>query len=350
MKKGLKICYFTSDTLSGCHYYRSAVPAKYLKRLGHSVDIRTDFPICIPKTGENAGKPCLVEDDIKQYDVIYFQRSYKDNPLYFVSMVKFAKENNIVVAYDIDDNYKNIPEHNPVYAVYGKDSTRKLIEFFIDNADVFTVTTGALRDMSKQARPIVFKNSLDFEVWDKAFEKRPVKRDLPTIGFAGGASHFQDLKMVEPVIRHFVESKMAHFVCMGIDPKFDFNYEFVPWNNNVARYPFHLAKKGFDIGICPLADDDFNDYKSNLKWLEYSSLKIATVASYKRPYYEIKHGINGMLCETIDDWYRNLTELLTKTKLRTYIANNAKTYVHKHYNAAENTAMLEDILSKKARR
>lgn len=337
----LKIAIYTNDLNSGCHYYRAEVPSKYLRKLGHTVDIKTEFPIVNTDDG-----PKILSDEIDKYNLLLFQRSYKENPYYLTSILNYAKKNDIAVSYDLDDNVTDIPSWNPASSVFLNYSMQKLINFFITNSDKMTVASPALQEQYKVVKPALLRNSLDFEIWDKANDKDRIKRDIPTIGFAGGASHFRDLQMVKKTIKRLVKEKKAKFVCMGIDPKFDFDYEFYEWNPKCTRYPFQLAKLGIDIGIAPLLHDKFNQYKSNLKWLEYSAINIATIASYEKPYYEIKHGINGMLCEKEEDWYENLTELINNKKLKTYISNNAYKYVYKHYDASKYVKKWEKLYIK----
>jgi glycosyltransferase involved in cell wall biosynthesis len=98
-------------------------------------------------------------------------------------------------------------------------------------------------------------------------------------------------------------------------------------------YPELLSKQKWDIGIAPLIDDVFNRGKSHIKWMEYASYKIPTVASNVYPYYKdiqgtktIEDGVTGYLCEP-KEWYEKLEKLVLDNNLRNRIGENAYYYV-----------------------
>tara|TARA_R110002167_G_scaffold153010_10_gene347146 strand:+ start:62 stop:391 length:330 start_codon:yes stop_codon:yes gene_type:complete len=80
-----------------------------------------------------------------------------------------------------------------------------------------------------------------------------------------------------------------------------------------------------DIGICPLIDNLFNRSKSNLKWLQYSALGAATVASDLDPYKDIEDGVDGVLVEeTQEAWSDAIMSLLKDDKKRVSMGNEAR--------------------------
>jgi glycosyltransferase involved in cell wall biosynthesis len=106
------------------------------------------------------------------------------------------------------------------------------------------------------------------------------------------------------------------------------------WSKGVEfdRYPSTLAFMHFDIGLAPVTSARFNQAKSNLKWLEYSSIGVPTVASKVYPYEKsIEHGVTGYVCETEADWYQALTTLVNDAALRQRIGAQAKAHVWAHW-------------------
>ena len=79
----------------------------------------------------------------------------------------------------------------------------------------------------------------------------------------------------------------------------------------------YLHKIDFDIGLAPLAETQFNHYKSGIKVIEYSSRGIPWIASKVSSYTDIcdEWNIEGRLCMNKNDWLENL-EQLTNEKER----------------------------------
>ena len=93
-----------------------------------------------------------------------------------------------------------------------------------------------------------------------------------------------------------------------------------------------------DISLAPLEDYVFNYSKSNIKYIEASILSIPSVCS-PRPTFSrvIKHGENGFLCETMEEWQDVLNELVASAELRQKIGHQAHLSVYEHY-SPENIA------------
>ncbi|WP_147198805.1 glycosyltransferase [Pantoea sp. CCBC3-3-1] len=106
-----------------------------------------------------------------------------------------------------------------------------------------------------------------------------------------------------------------------------------------------------DISLAPLEDYIFNYSKSNIKYIEASILSIPSVCS-PRPTFSrvIKHGENGFLCETPQEWEDVLMQLIESETLRTKVGAQAYHSVYEHY-LPENIAheQVKNIISDYAR-
>ena len=185
-----------------------------------------------------------------------------------------------------------------------------------------------------------FMNQLDFE--DYRWNVFPDKQDKTVIGFMGSASHAPDLGMVKKVIQrilkeydvefHFVGSTFSEF---GFDDRIKFFTSTKHGTKNKVElqgeffdsedYPRFMAS--WDIGIIPLLDEPFNRGKSDLKFLEYSRLKIPSVVSNISTYRTVQDGVTGLLAGNEEQWYRQLVKLITSEKRRMEIGNAAYEYV-----------------------
>jgi glycosyltransferase involved in cell wall biosynthesis len=72
-----------------------------------------------------------------------------------------------------------------------------------------------------------------------------------------------------------------------------------------------------DIGVYPLLPNDFNDCKCGFKALEYMACGIPVVATPNPANREIiRHGIDGLLPDTPDEWRHALVRLADDTQMR----------------------------------
>jgi glycosyltransferase involved in cell wall biosynthesis len=89
---------------------------------------------------------------------------------------------------------------------------------------------------------------------------------------------------------------------------------------------------GYDVGLAPLLDVVFNRCKSNVKWLEYSAMGLATIATDLPPYSEsIEHEHSGLLVQPDANAFREAMHRLTvDCELRRSLKRNAERLTRKH--------------------
>jgi glycosyltransferase involved in cell wall biosynthesis len=251
---------------------------------------------------------------------------------------------------EIDDNILSTPTYNPANAVYGQGSNfRALAIEQFRLSDAMVVSTPYLKEVYSEfcENIYVVPNSLDFRIWDNLKHRR--NKDLIRIGWAGGASHDEDLRIIEPVMRKILAKHPSVRFCFvhGI-PSFFKGIEGVEAVHDftrIDRYPQFLASRAFDIGIAPLVDNSFNRGKSNLRWLEYSGLKIPTVASKVGHFAEtITQAEDGLLCETEQDWMDSLEWLISDEVARRKIGKNANRKARADFNADSNIQIYREAL------
>ena len=93
---------------------------------------------------------------------------------------------------------------------------------------------------------------------------------------------------------------------------------FMPW----TELPKIISS--IDINIAPLENTIFNEAKTENKWTEASLCKVVTVASNIGAFKTcIKDGEDGLLCDTIEDWYNKLNKVIVDKEYRNKIANAA---------------------------
>jgi hypothetical protein len=90
-----------------------------------------------------------------------------------------------------------------------------------------------------------------------------------------------------------------------------------------------LSESRIDIGLAPLHDTPFNRAKSDIKYLEYSAVGAATIASPVAPYQASVRHDRGILVtpNTPEAWSRAILRLVEDTRLRQKLAVNAHEWV-----------------------
>jgi glycosyltransferase involved in cell wall biosynthesis len=96
-------------------------------------------------------------------------------------------------------------------------------------------------------------------------------------------------------------------------PVSDLRWSFIPWN--AADEP--AMSNWFDIGLMPLADDEFQKGKCGLKLLQYMAAGLPAIASPAGVNSEIVvHGSTGFLAGSPEEWMASLKTLASSRTLR----------------------------------
>jgi len=218
--------------------------------------------------------------------------------------------------------------------------------------DAVTVTTEELRQqlLSYNENIYVLPNCVDIDLWKPA---KIEKDGRLRITWHGGCSHYLDLLSVQDSLTRIAQ-KHDHvkYVMCGYEFRGVFKdvrddqYEFHNWVSTSA-HPYKQALLNADIAIIPLNNDLFNRCKSAIKWVEYSSLEIPSVAVGIPPYEpEIEHGKTGLLYETEEEFENCLERLIDYPMTRMDIGSSARNYISDKFNAQSKAELWADAYKK----
>ncbi len=174
------------------------------------------------------------------------------------------------------------------------------------------------------------------------------------IGYAGGTlTHQQDFRTALPalvrILREFPETILTVFPDSLLMHEFP---ELLPFHSRIetrgkvqiTELPFEINR--FDINIAPLEVNPFCEAKSELKYFEAALLRIPTVATATQPFRQsIRHGYNGFLASSENDWYESLKILVTDPSSRTAMGEAAYFHVQYHFSAEQRIHLLFRILN-----
>ena len=132
----------------------------------------------------------------------------------------------------------------------------------------------------------------------------PVKQDYelhdpPRLLWLGGRSHYDDLELLDKLLRPLSRVHPFELHLMGYAPEdkrlFRGMNVIRHEGASVHEYRRKAAEIDADIGLCPLVDNQFNRCKSHLKYLDYGISGLPVMASAVEPY--VRYTRAAMLLE-----------------------------------------------------
>jgi glycosyltransferase involved in cell wall biosynthesis len=116
----------------------------------------------------------------------------------------------------------------------------------------------------------------------------------------------------------------------------------MPWRN----LPGFI--RSIDVSLAPLElNNRFTEAKSELKYFEAGLVEVPTVASDIPSYrFAIRHGHNGFLCSTKDDWFNALETLVLDRSLREGMGKEARQDAVQRYSTRARAPELQTVLAK----
>lgn len=213
--------------------------------------------------------------------------------------------------------------------------------------DALTASTRPLAQaMREHFRPVLLvPNTFDHATLARSVEavaavSREKSPDVVRLGYASGTlTHQKDFQRastgVAACLRANPHTRLVLFRKPGADlldlrefPEFDGLEEQIEWRDfvSMAELPAEVAR--FDINLAPLeAGNRYVEAKSELKYFDAALVRVPTVASPTRPYAAaIRHGVNGFLAESPEDWKESLQQLVNDASLRRRVGEMA----HRH--------------------
>jgi glycosyltransferase involved in cell wall biosynthesis len=301
----------------GTGYYRFWQPWTQLARhSGHEV--------LLPPPGEHQDVT-LDEDEVAVFDLVAQQRPGGKHGLR--DWRRWREHTNLV--FEADDNLLE-PDPSGLPHLLS-DGLRDSITECLRLADLVTCSTEPLAEVFRahNDRVTVIPNHIHE---DTLRIERPY-RDRVTVGWAGGATHLQDLVLVQQPIRDLYDWRSnvpfdLHLVGMDYRPLFGGRGRYTTWQPDIWDY---YRAVDFDIALCPLADTPFNRCRTPIKALEMAALGIPVLASDVDPYRGfVVDGVTGYLCRTPDDWADRLRELIHDPEAREELGAKARQLAADH--------------------
>jgi glycosyltransferase involved in cell wall biosynthesis len=286
-------------SMNGCHWYRNFQPYQEIKRqdLAEVVTIVEDDVIHFQD---------LVSEAISRADYIVGRFCHNK---YIQWIDKYFPGKKVII--DNDDYVFNPNPYGDMYQNYGTRevkhgkewlwkegdnfSIKKNVERIkedlelIKRADVLTVSTPRLKELYKHPNTKIVYNALDLSIWKPYKIEKESKYEF-RIGWSGGATHYGDLYTIKNDLEYITKkySNVKLVISGTVFPPLYKNInksqlEFYPWID-ISAHPYRTILNTLDLAIIPIEKNEFNKCKSCIKWYEFSSIGVPTIATNYPPY------------------------------------------------------------------
>lgn len=258
------------------------------------------------------------------------------------------------IIYSLDDNYFDLAFDKIAWPTR---ETLSIVTFLLRQSDAVLVTTPALRQRLVDYNPniLVLPNQLDERllVMRNPDITSRIDSNRITIGYMGTFTHDEDFMLVIPALKsiHQRYPGRIEVQVIGVISREETKKElqalpirYVYPRPEEHEYPLFMlwftGHVNWDIAISPLQNTQFNNCKSDIKFLDYASIGAAGIYSQSPVYSStVHHQQNGWLAENSPDaWVEALETLIKDTPLRLSIARNATGYLYKERILAQHAA------------
>jgi glycosyltransferase involved in cell wall biosynthesis len=268
---------------------------------------------------------------LQSSDILIIQRQF--DPI-AVNTVKGLTELSKIIISEIDDNLWSIPTNTPIISKFWTKENIRGFEKILGMSKAVTVSTPRLAKLVKEFndRVYVIPNLV-------VMEPNYIKKDYGKIriGWAGSDSHLmdftEDIQQALLDIKDKYKEKVDIFMFGASPEKLFTHVSFYPFTDPHI-YMTKLQELGIDIGLVPNRPNLFNECRSNIKFLEYSSVKAVTVADNIESYRtSINNGENGILIKKSNrnGWFKAIQDLIENEQDRRRMADNAFKYCYENY-------------------
>lgn len=293
--------------------------AARLRARGHDVTT-TEVPVSL--TGRLRLLGCAA-----RHDLVLLQKKLFPAP--FVRLLGHA---NPRLIFDVDDAVM-FHEIERGQAVTGKYFRRFAATAAVSK--VVVAGNACVADYARVCRPAVgdgvavLTTPIDTARLSAKQENAPQDRFI--IGWIGTKGNLHQLLPLTDALRTLQETvpnaKLRIIADTGLELA-GVRTEFRPWAADEEEAALH----GFDVGIMPLADNLWNRGKGGFKLLQYMAAGLPAVASPVGINTEIiRHGENGFLAKSKEEWLGCLSVLAHQPGLRQRIGQAARRTVESDY-------------------
>jgi len=169
------------------------------------------------------------------------------------------------------------------------------LKTIFDLVDIVTVSTEEMADWVRsykcKGKVVVVPNFVPKSIY-KPYEISKKVNDKPHVVWAGSGNHYSDkdkgdFEVIYDLINNTIDEFKWTLLGVRTLPSWlshlDKKINLVPWSP-IVGFPMTLKSLNADFGLAPLAQNIFNEAKSNIKLIDYWSADLVTITSKMKPY------------------------------------------------------------------
>ncbi len=271
---------------------------------------------------------------------------------YGSAIVAWARRNHVSVIYQLDDDLLSVPISlgERKHAYHNAPERLASVRALLTGSTLVYASTERLRERLLNHFPDLPVVAGPINCSGRVI-RTPVKGRARILGYMASADHLPNLQMILPAIVTLLDRHpQITFELFGSIPipsdleRFGERVRKVPPVSSYETFLQRFGERGWDIGICPLEPTEFNLTKSNNKWIEYTSLGIAVVATAKMIYDDCCADGCGILAEGTDSWLAALEMLVTDDDARIAMVAQAQDKLETVYSISQHRAQILDVI------
>jgi hypothetical protein len=250
----------------------------------------------------------------------------------------WARARGVPTIFHVDDDLLDVPkELGPEkYAFHNHPARLAAVRHLLDTVDLVYCSTEPLLDRMRghgfRGEGLAARVHCPGEVL-----RDPPKGEPLVIGYMG-IDHAHDFQVALPALVRILErNPQVRFEIFGpiampvALERFGDRITRVAFVRSYDQFLATFARLDWAIGICPLADTPFNRFKANNKWVEYTSVGIATVATAGMLYDACCADGCGLLAADDAQWEASLQSLIDEPLRRMNIVAAAQERLRREY-------------------
>jgi len=311
--------------------------AEELKKKGIDCDI-----IC------GYGKKIYVKFLLKfmNYDIIYFQKRYTGIDLKLNKLARFMGKKTI---FDIDDAPGGVSLNS---------TAEEMAIQMMKYSSAVIVGSHKLLDFAKKFNRFshLIPSSINLDYYKPKKEKKEKKdKDSIKLGWIGNGINYKNdlLILLKPLEKIGGKYKIKLIIVGALGQKEIYEsfgkikkvkvevIDSIDWANPMA---VSVAINDFDIGLYPLLNNTYNQYKCGFKALEYMAIGVPVIASpIGENKFIIENKIDGFLVSDEKGWIEKLSCLVENEGIREKMGNIARKKIEEKYSTEVCADKLKNI-------
>lgn len=318
---------------SGCGHWRILWPENVINASGRAISQSTTAMVADPRW-------------YKDVKAVKLQRQASKSQVEFVHhLKKVQQEHDFKIIYEVDDVVfrEEIPDYNKFKFAFDTKEVRDNCIEIMDLCDEVTLTNDFMRKLFQSKisnqKVTVIPNFVPYSWMGHLFNRRQVQQNYdknkkkPRILYTGSGAHYDvgnktggkdDMSAVNSIIRKTINKYQWVFVGAFPPPLQDLvksgKIEFHNWKS-LLEYPTFINGLGAQLMVAPLEVNNFNNSKSDIKFIEACTLGIPCLCQDMQTYHTAP---DDLKFSTPEEFEEKIDWILNKKNSKRYYENISK--------------------------